>query len=77
MRIRVTLTLLFGVIQGAIAFSAMILAGVIYLNVFDLQSAWNISPETVNFHLALLITFGVFLLASGILLINEWREIRE
>jgi hypothetical protein len=76
MRTRVTLTLLFGIIQSALAFSAMILAGVIYLNAFDLQFLWNIPPETVNFHLALLITFGVFLIASGLLLINEWREIR-
>lgn len=54
----------------------MVLAGVIYLNAFNLQSLWNIPPETVNFHLAILIVFGVFLVASGILLINEWREIR-
>ena len=77
MRTRVTLTLLFGIIQAALSFSAMTLAGVLYLNVFNVQSLWNISPEAVNFHLAILIAFGVFLIASGILLINEWREIRE
>jgi hypothetical protein len=76
MRIRVTLTLLFGIIQSALAFSAMVLAGVIYFNAFDVQNLWNIPPETVNFHLALLTTFGVFLIASGLFLINEWREIR-
>jgi type III secretory pathway component EscS len=76
MRIRVTLTLLFGIIQSALSFSAMVLAGVIYFNAFDIQSLWNIQQETVNFHLALLLTFGVFLIASGVLLINEWREIR-
>jgi len=76
MRTRVTLTLLFGVIQILLAFSAMTLAGVLYLNVFDVQSLWNIPQEAVNFHLAILLTFGVFLFASGLFLINEWREIR-
>lgn len=54
----------------------MALASVIYFNAFDVQYLWNIPQETVNFHLALLLTFGVFLIASGLLLINEWREIR-
>ena len=76
MRIRVTLTLLFGIFQSALSFSAMVLASVIYFNAFDVQYLWNIPQETVNFHLALLLTFGVFLIASGLLLINEWREIR-
>ena len=76
MRIKVTLTLLLGIIQSTLSLSVMGLAGVIYLNAFDVQSLWNIPQETVNFHLALLITFGVFLIASGILLIKEWREIR-
>jgi hypothetical protein len=75
MRTRVTLTLLFGIIQSLLAFSAMILACILYFNVFDVQSLWNISQETINFHLAILLTFGVFLIASGLLLINEWREI--
>jgi len=75
MRARVTLTLLFGIIQSLMAISAIMLAYVLYFNSFGVQSLWNIHPETVNFYLAILLTFGVFLIASGLLLINEWREI--
>lgn len=75
MRARVTLTLLFGVIQSLMAFSAITLACVLYFNSFGVQSLWNVHQETVNFYLAILLAFGVFLIASGLLLINEWREI--
>lgn len=75
MKARVTLTLLFGIIQSLLAFSAMTMACVLYFNVFDVQSLWNISQEAVNFHLVILLTFGVFLITSGLFLINEWREI--
>ena len=74
MRTRVILTLLFGIVQSLLAFSAMALAAVLYLNLFDLQALWNISQEDVSFHLAILLTFGGFLIASGLFLINEWRE---
>ena len=75
LRTRVTLTLLFGIVQSFLAFSAMVLTVVIYLNLFDAQALWNISQEAINFHLAILLVFAVFLIASGLFLINEWREI--
>ena len=75
MRTRVTLALLFGIVQSLLAFSAMVLTVVLYLNLFDAQALWNISQEAINFHLVILLAFGVFLIASGLFLINEWREI--
>lgn len=75
MRTRVTLILLFGIVQSLLAFSALVLAAVLYLNLFDLQALWNISQKAVSFHLAILLAFGVFLIASGLFLINEWREL--
>jgi len=74
MRARVTLILLFGIIQSLIAFSAITLASVLYFNLFGVQSLWNIPQEAINFHLAVLLTFAVFLIASGLFLIIEWRE---
>jgi uncharacterized membrane protein len=76
MRTRVTLALLFGIIQSLMAISAMALAGVLYFNLFNVQSLWNIPQEAVNFHMAILLTFGVFLIASGLFLILDWRELR-
>jgi uncharacterized membrane protein len=75
MRARITLTLLFGIIQSVIALPAMALACVLYFNLFGVQSLWNIPQEAINFHVAILLTFGVFLIASGLFLINEWREL--
>jgi hypothetical protein len=56
------------------AFSAMTLACVLYFDFFGVQSLWNIPQEAINFHLAVLLMFGVFLIASGLFLINDWRE---
>jgi hypothetical protein len=74
MRARVTLIIVFGIIQSLMAFSAMTLACVLYFNLFDAQSLWNIPQEAINFHLVILLTFGVFLIASGLFLVNDWRE---
>jgi hypothetical protein len=74
MRTRVTLIIVFGIIQSLMAFSAMTLACVLYFNLFDAQSLWNIPQETTNFYSAVLLTFGVFLIVSGLILINDWRE---
>jgi len=76
MKIRATLTLLLGIIQGAMAISAMALACVLYFNLFDVQALWNIPQEAIALHLAILLTFGVFLLASGLFLIDQWRELQ-
>lgn len=74
---RVTLTLLFGIVQNLMAFSAVTLACVLYFNSFEVQSLWNLSQGAANFHSTILLCVGFFLLASGMLLINEWREIRK
>jgi hypothetical protein len=73
---RATVILALGVIQILLAFSAMALAGVLYFNVFDVQALLNLTQGAVTFDLVILFAFGFFLIASGILLINEWREIR-
>jgi len=77
MRVRVTLVILFGIIQSVLAFSAMTLACVLYFNLFDVQSMWNIPQEARNFHVAILLTLGVFLIASGLFLISDWRKSHE
>jgi formate hydrogenlyase subunit 3/multisubunit Na+/H+ antiporter MnhD subunit len=74
MRVRETLVILFGIIQSVLAFSAMTLACVLYFNFFGVQSVWNIPQDARNVHVAILLTLGVFLIASGLFLIIEWRE---
>jgi hypothetical protein len=77
MRVRVTLVILFGIIQSVLAFSAMTLACVLYFNLFDVQSMWNIPQEAVNFHLAILLTLSIVLIANGLFLILDWRELHR
>jgi hypothetical protein len=74
MRPRATLVILLGIIQTVLAFGAMTLACVLYFNLFNVQSMWNILQEARNFHSAILLALGVFLIASGLFLINDWRE---
>jgi hypothetical protein len=74
MRPRATLVILFGIIQTVLALGAMTLACVLYFNLFNVQSTWNIPQEARNFHSAILLALGVFLILSGLFLINDWRE---
>jgi hypothetical protein len=74
MRPRATLVILLGIIQSVLAFGAMTLACVLYFNLFNVQSRWNILQEARNFYSAILLALGVFLIASGLFLINDWRE---
>lgn len=74
MMVRATLIIVFGIIQSLMAFSAMFLACVLYFNLFGAQSLWNIPQEATNFYSAVLLTVGVFLIASGLFLVNDWRE---
>ncbi|MCW4044483.1 MAG: hypothetical protein NWE94_03080 [Candidatus Bathyarchaeota archaeon] len=77
MNMRLTLTLLLGMIQSVIAISAMVLAGVLYANLFNVQSLWDVPQEALNFHLAILLALSIFLIASSAFLFLDWRELRR
>jgi hypothetical protein len=77
MTARATLIIVFGIIQSLMAFSAMTLACILFFNLFDAQSLWSIPQEATNFYCAVLLIFGVFLIASGLFLINNWRELHK
>lgn len=77
MNTRLTLTFLFGIIQSIIAISAIALAVVLYSNLFNVQYMWNIPQEAINFHVAILITLRLFLIASSAFLILDWRKLRR
>jgi hypothetical protein len=77
MRPRATLVILLGIIQSVLALGAMTLACVLYFNLFNVQSRWNILQEARNFYSAILLALGVFLIVSGLFLINDWRESRK
>jgi hypothetical protein len=74
MMTRATLIIVFGIIQSLMAFSVIILAFVLYFNLFGAQSLGNVPQGATNFHSAALLTIGVFLIASGLFLINDWWE---
>jgi hypothetical protein len=73
---KITVKLLFAAIQSLIAFSAIILAGLLRFNFLNSQSALNVGDAALNFYVAMLIIFGFIFLISGLFLIYEWWEAR-
>jgi ABC-type lipoprotein release transport system permease subunit len=66
----------FGALQSAIAFVYIILALILSLNAFNVQSAFNITAEALNFDVAVLLAVGFVSLAGGLFLVYDWWESR-
>jgi hypothetical protein len=71
MKIRRILVATVGIAQGAIGVLASILAGILYFNVLDVQTALNVSAELLPLYLFILIVFSFFSVISGFFLIHE------
>ena len=71
MRVRRILVATVGIAQGAIGVLAGILAGVLYFNFLDVQTALNVSAELFPVYLFILIVFSFFSVISGFFLIHE------
>jgi hypothetical protein len=71
MKVRRILVATVGIAQGAIGVLAGTLAGILYFNFLDVQTALNMSAELLPFYLFILIVFSFFSVISGFFLVHE------
>jgi hypothetical protein len=75
-RVNVTLKLIFASVQSFIAFSALVLAGLLYFDTLSIQSMMNLPVEAVGFYVTMLFVFGLVFSISGFFLVYDWWENR-
>ncbi len=73
MKIRKALTTITGIAQGAIGVLAMVLTLMLYLNILEVQTVFNLPSELLPLYLMILGMFGLFSVISGFYLIREGR----
>ena len=61
-----------GVLQIAIAISAIVGAVLLQFNILILES--TVAAEASSFYVAFLVTFGIVFVISGLFLVYDWRE---
>lgn len=74
--VKVTLRLLFGAAQVALALLIIAVALDLKFNIFDVQTMFNISQDAVNYYVVLLLAFGIIFLIGGFFLVYDWWESR-
>ena len=75
MKIRRILTAITGIAQGAIGVLSAVLAVLLFFNLLEVQTVFNVPPELLPLYLLILGLFSVFSIISGFFLIREWRGI--
>jgi hypothetical protein len=71
---KVTVKLVFGVIQVLLAFVAIILSVIIQVNPSNFQSTLNLSADAVNFYVLVMMAVGFVSAVGGLFLIYDWWE---
>lgn len=66
------LSAIFGITQGVIGAFSAVLGALLFLNIIEVQSLFNIPQELVPLCLVVLELFSVFSFVSGFFLIREW-----
>ncbi len=74
MKIRRILTALTGVAQGVIGVLSGVLAVMLFLNLLEVQTVFNLPPEILPLYLLILGLFSIFSVISGYFLIREGRR---
>jgi len=67
------LSAIFGIAQGIIGVLSVVLAVLLFLNILELQTVFNVPPELLPLYLLILGLFSIFSVISGFFLIREWR----
>jgi hypothetical protein len=75
MKVNRVLTAIIGVVQGVIGVVVMILTLMLYLNILEVQTVFNLPSELLPFYLIVLGLFSLFSIISGVYLIRR-MEIR-
>ena len=73
MKIRRILPAVTGIAQGAIGVLSAVLAVLLFFNLLEVQTVFNVPPELLPLYLLILCLFSVFSILSGFFLIREWR----
>ena len=68
------LSVMFGIAQGIIGLLSAILAVLLFLNILEVQTVFNVPPEFLPLCLLILGLVSVFSGISGFFLIREWGK---
>lgn len=74
MKIRRILTALTGIAQEVIGVLSGVLAVMLFLNLLEVQTVFNLPPEILPLYLLILGLFSIFSVISGYFLIREGRR---
>ena len=74
MKIRKVLTTVIGLTQEAIGLLSALLAVMLFFNLLEVQTVFNLPVELLPFYLLVLVLFSFFSIVSGVFLIREERE---
>jgi len=75
MEIRSILTAIVGIAQEVIGVVFGVLAVMLFLDLLEVQTVFNMPPELLPLYLLILGLFSFFSIISGFFLIREWRGI--
>jgi hypothetical protein len=75
MKIRGIMTAITGIAQGAIGVLSAVLAVLLFFNILEVQTLFNVPSELLPLYLLIFCLFSVFSILSGLFLIREWRGI--
>ena len=74
MKIRRIIAAIIGVAQGVIGALSGVLAVMLFFNIIELQTVFNVPPELLPLYLLILSLFTLFSVVSGFFLIREGRR---
>jgi len=74
MKIRRILTALTGIAQGVIGVLFGVFVVMLFLNLLEVQTLFNVPPEFLPLYLLILGLFSLFSIISGFFLIREGRR---
>jgi hypothetical protein len=73
MEIRGILSAVTGIAQSAIGVLSAVLAVLLFFNILEVQTVFDVPPELLPLYLLILCLFSIFSILSGFFLIREWR----
>ncbi len=74
MKLRKIVTAITGLAQGIVGSLSLVLAILLFLNILEVQTLFNVPPELLFLCLLILGLFSIFSIVSGLFLIFEGRR---
>jgi len=73
MKIRKVIAAVTGLAQEAIGLLSAVLTVMLFFDLLEVQTVFNLPPEFLPLYLLILVLFSLFSIASGVFLIREGR----